>query len=196
MHQDRPARLSVIAGPMFAGKTEELLRRVRRARLAGQEVEVIGHHLDVRHGHDRLASHTGASMPARTADADDLARALSGHTARLLAIDEAQFFGESLVDVVQEQLRSGTDVVVAGLCVTFDARPYEPVPTLMALAEEVLKLTAVCAVCGADAAFHQRIGRGEEGVADPRRAAAEHVGGSERYQARCRLHLEIGDSGP
>ncbi|NLG20506.1 MAG: thymidine kinase [Actinomycetales bacterium] len=174
---------------MFAGKTEELLRRVRRARLAGLDVEVVNHALDDRRGPGLVSSHDGVSEASRSApDAAGVRALLTNHSPDLVAIDEAQFFGPDLVGVVDELAARGVTVVVSGLSVTFDGRPFEPLPTLMATAERVTRLTAVCAVCGGDAAFHQRV--------DPRPPAdaltplVEHVGGIEAYQARCRHHRD------
>lgn len=187
---DVAGRLQVVCGPMFAGKSEELLRRVRRARLAGLAVEVVNHAWDERHGAGRVASHAGLSVPSHSVpDVGSLRAVLEGRPLDLLAVDEAQFFGTELVPAVEELVRGGTTVVVAGLCVTFDGRPFEPLPSLMALAEDVTKLTAVCAVCGRDAAFHQRTTGGD--VTDARTPSTEHVGGTEAYEARCRLHLEV-----
>lgn len=185
-------RLHVIAGPMFAGKTEELIRRVQRARLAGRSVAVISHSFDTRGGSSRLHTHTGASVPARmSADAsmlvDALAEGIEQQGADLVAIDEAQFFGPELLELVGGVLDRGVDVEVAGLCVTYDAGPFEPLPSLMALAEQVTKLTAVCTVCGSDAPFHVRTS--DEPAGDPRRPRIEHIGGAEAYQARCRTHV-------
>ncbi|GAA1490389.1 thymidine kinase [Brachybacterium sacelli] len=181
--------LHVIAGPMFAGKTEELLRRVHRARLAGLQVDVVGHRLDDRGGPERLSTHIGRTEPARMLESADAVRdVLSGKSPDLVAIDEAQFFGPAIVPVIEQLLADGIQVEVAGLCVTYDGGPFEPVPSLMAQAEEVVKLTAVCAVCGADAAFHVRL-LADGG--DALRATAEQVGGSESYQARCRAHRRL-----
>ncbi|UKJ65265.1 thymidine kinase [Cellulosimicrobium cellulans] len=186
-------RVEVVCGPMFAGKTEELLRRVRRAEVAGRRVEVVGHVLDTRRGTGTVSSHSGLAIPSRTArDAADLARLVhDGGPLDLVAVDEAHFFGPDLVDVVQRLADDRLVVVVAGLDVTFDARPFEPLPTLAALAERVDKLTAVCAVCGEDAAFHVRLApeTSDDGPRDPLVPAAVHVGGAESYEARCRAHL-------
>ncbi|MFF2270279.1 thymidine kinase [Cellulosimicrobium cellulans] len=187
-------RVEVVCGPMFAGKTEELLRRVRRAEVAGRRVEVVGHVLDTRRGTGTVSSHSGLAIPSRTArDAADLARLVhDGGPLDLVAVDEAHFFGPDLVDVVQRLADDGLVVVVAGLDVTFDARPFEPLPTLAALAERVDKLTAVCAVCGEDAAFHVRVApeaTADGGPRDPLVPVAAHVGGAESYEARCRAHL-------
>lgn len=175
---------------MFAGKSEELLRRVRRAHLAGQALEVVNHALDERHGSSRVASHAGLSIPSHAAaDVGAIPELADGRTLDLLAIDEAQFFGSELRAVVDEFVLGGVTVVVAGLSVTFDGQPFEPLPALMALAEDVTKLTAVCTVCGADAAFHQRV-LGDD-TADARIAAEEHIGGIEAYHARCRHHFAV-----
>ena len=179
-------RLHVIAGPMFAGKTEELLRRVRRARLAGLTVEVHGHRLDARGGEGRLGTHLGRTLSARMVDApEELMSLLEGERPDIVAIDEAQFLGPGLVPVIEELTGAGIQVEVAGLCLTYDGAPFEPLPTLMALAEEVVKLTAVCTRCGADAAFHIRLVQDDS---DARQVTAAHVGGAESYQARCRSH--------
>lgn len=176
----------MIAGPMFAGKSEELLRRVHRARLAGLHVEVVGHALDDRGGADRLSTHVGRSAPARMLQvAQELLPLADAEHPDILAIDEAQFFGPDLVPILERLLDAGIQLEVAGLCLTYDGGPFEPLPTLMAMAEEVVKLTAVCTVCGADAAFHVRL---VEDGSDALRATAAQVGGVESYQARCRSH--------
>jgi thymidine kinase len=184
-----PGRVEVIAGPMFAGKTEELLRRVRRAVIAGQRVHVLTHALDTREGADRIASHAGLGHPSQAvASAAEIARAI-GEDADLVAIDEAHFFGSDLVPAVAALAARGVVVVVAGLDVTFAGRPFEPLPALMALAERVDKLTAICTICGADAIFHVRTGPVGAGEVE---LVPEHVGGAEKYQARCRRHFVLG----
>jgi thymidine kinase len=182
---ERAGRLEVIAGPMFAGKTEELLRRVRRAVIAGRRVAVFTHVLDVR-GHGRVASHAGLDFPSRAVEAASAIGDDVGLDVDLVAIDEAHFFGPELVPAVNELAARGLVVVVAGLDVTFGGDPFEPLPSLMVLAESVDKLTAICTVCGADAIFHQRVGGA---VATETDLVAEHVGGTEKYQARCRRHF-------
>jgi len=182
----RSGRVEVIAGPMFAGKTEELLRRVRRARIGGRRVVVLTHALDTRAGAGRIASHAGLDAESLAVDtAADIAALVPDDT-DLVAIDEAHFFGPGLVEAVSDLADRGLLVVVAGLDVTFEGEPFEPLPALMALAERVDKLTAVCAVCGEDAVFHVRVG---DGASRPGDLVAEHVGGAEKYQARCRRHF-------
>lgn len=178
-------RVEVICGPMLAGKTEELLRRVRRAAIAGRRVVVIGHALDTRAAPGRLASHAGLDYPCVTVADPAAIEASVPEATEVLAIDEAQFFGPRLVPVVGRLAARGLVVIVAGLAVTFDGRPFEPLPSLMALAERVDKLTAVCAICGEDAAFHVRVAAAQ---AESDALVAANVGGSEAYQARCRRH--------
>jgi thymidine kinase len=181
-----PGRLEIICGPMFAGKTEELLRRVRRAEVAGRSVVVINHALDIRHGADRVASHAGLHYPSvAAANPDDIEQAVPDG-ANLVAIDEAHFFGAGLIPVVTRLAERGMTVIVAGLDVTFEGQPFEPLPSLMALAERVDKLTAICAICGEEAVFHVRVAATS---ASPTEPVAEHVGGLDKYQARCRRHF-------
>ncbi|WP_418276455.1 thymidine kinase [Isoptericola jiangsuensis] len=195
-HDRAPGRLEVVGGPMFAGKSTELVRRVDRARIAGREVLVVGHALDVRSGPARIATHTGIAVESVPVDTPTAVEAHVRPTTDLVAIDEAQFFGPGLVDVVTRLADGGTDVVVAGLTVTFDGRPFEPLPSLMALAESVTRLTAVCTVCGRDAAFHVRLADALTPVGgDPLRAAPGHVGGAESYAARCRAHRKVWSTG-
>ncbi|MFD6141147.1 thymidine kinase [Promicromonospora sp. NPDC060271] len=197
-------RLEVIAGPMFAGKSEELLRRVRRARIARRGVLVVSHSLDARRGLGRVTSHSGQGVPSHTvSDAAEILALLdaggageTGTGTELVAVDEAQFFGAGLVPVATELARRGLVVVVAGLSVTFDGQPFSPLPELMALAESVEKLTAVCSVCGADAAFHVRLPGAPPvpaaaSAGDALVPVAAHVGGSESYEARCRRHADV-----
>jgi thymidine kinase len=182
----RIGRVEVVCGPMFAGKTEELLRRVRRAVIAGRRVVVIGHALDTRHGADRVASHVGIDFPALAASRPEDIEAVVPDGTDVVAIDEAQFFGPGLLPVVARLADRGLVVIVAGLDVTFDGDPFEPLPSLMALAERVDKLTAICLVCGEDAVFHVKVA-GQPADADALTAA--NVGGTETYQARCRRHV-------
>ncbi|GAA1707816.1 thymidine kinase [Isoptericola hypogeus] len=182
----RTGRLEVVAGPMFAGKTEELVRRVHRARIARRAVVVVAHELDTRSGPGRVASHSGLEVASATAAAAGEIPALVAPGTELLAVDEAQFFGPELVEVAVGLADAGLVVVVAGLAVTFDGRPFSPLPELMAVAESVTKLTAVCTVCGRDAAYHVRLD--DDGAGDALTPVAGHVGGTESYQARCRAH--------
>lgn len=186
---DGIGRVEVVCGPMFAGKTEELLRRVRRAVIAGRRVVVINHALDLRHGTDRLASHVGSEFPSLAAATPEDVEAAVPDGTDVVAIDEAQFFGPGLVPVVGRLADRGLAVIVAGLDVTFDGQPFEPLPSLMALAERVDKLTAICALCGEEAVFHVKTAATAAGPDD---LVAANVGGTETYQARCRRHVAAG----
>ena len=183
----RRGRVEVIAGPMFAGKTEELIRRVRRAAIAGRAVQVFTHDLDRRDRVGSISSHAGAAFPSASAGSVEELRALVRPETELLAVDEAQFFAADIVPLTNELALRGLDTIIAGLAVTFDGEPFEPVPSLMALAERVDKLTAVCTICGADAVYHQRIVAPDS---QPTELVREHVGGLEKYEARCRLHFQ------
>jgi thymidine kinase len=184
-----PGRIEVVAGPMFAGKTEELLRRVRRAVIGGRSVRVFTHALDTRQGSGVVASHAGHEHPShQVASAGEIADLVPEGT-DLVAIDEAHFFGAELVPAVEALAGRGVVVIVAGLDVTFAGRPFEPLPSLMAVAERVDKLTAICTLCGEEAVFHQRIEAVSAGDTD---LVAEHVGGAEKYEARCRRHFAPG----
>jgi thymidine kinase len=182
-----PGRVEVIAGPMFAGKTEELLRRVRRAVVAGRRVLLFSHALDSREGRGRVASHAGLDYPSLEAtSATEIEQSVTPDV-HMVAIDEAHFFGPDLVGVVGRVAGRNIIVVVAGLDVTFEGLPFEPLPSLMAVAERVDKLTAICTVCGVEAIYHARVTPTQVGAVD---LVAEHVGGSEKYQARCRRHFK------
>lgn len=179
-------RVEVVTGPMFAGKTEELLRRVRRALIAGQRVQVLTHAIDTRSGENRIASHAGRDAPSvAVRSAAEVPGAVPDGT-DIVAIDEAHFFGPGLTPVVNDLAARGLVVVVAGLDVTFEGQPFEPLPSLMALAERVDKLTAICTICGADAVYHVRV---EPATAESTELDPGHVGGAEKYQARCRRHF-------
>jgi thymidine kinase len=188
-----PGRVEVIAGPMFAGKTEELLRRVRRAVIAGRNVQVLTHTIDTREGTGRVASHAGLGYESEPVSSADEIRGMIDAETDMVAIDEAHFFGPDLAGVVGELAARDVVVVVAGLDVTFAGLPFEPMPSLMALAERVDKLTAICTICGAEAIFHCRV---TPAVARDLDLVTEHVGGAEKYQARCRRHFEAPNEGP
>jgi len=179
--------LIVIAGPMFCGKTEELIRRVRRAVIGKRKVQVFKHALDTRYRRDgHLCSHDGVtfrSQPVRSCR--ELLRRVRPAT-EIVAVDEAQWFGEDLVAVINELLGRGLHVLVSGLALTFDRQPFAPIPTLMALADQVIKLSSVCTLCGQDAVFHKRLAapfKVNALVADPKFVSKLDLS---IYQARCR----------
>jgi len=177
--------VEVVTGCMFSGKTEELLRRLRRAEIAGQEVAVFKPSLDDRYGEGTVGSHNGRQWDATVVDADGGARAipetLNGEM--VVAIDEANFFSEELVPVCEELAADDRRVIVSGTDQTFRGEPFEPLPRLVALAEYVDKYQAICAVCGEPATRNQRLIDGEPAhVEDP----TIMVGAEESYEARCR----------
>ncbi|MAQ92404.1 MAG: thymidine kinase [Rhodothermaceae bacterium] len=168
--------VEVVCGSMFSGKTEELLRRLKRARIARQRVALFKPALDTRYHDTEVVSHDATAMPSEVVHSADPMLLLAGD-ADVVGIDEAQFFGVELVDVVEHLAREGRRVIVAGLDQDYLGRPFEPVPQLMAVAEHVTKLHAVCVRCGAPANHSQRI------VADGARVL---VGEAEAYEPRCR----------
>jgi len=175
--------IEVICGPMFSGKTEELIRRVKRARIARQKVQVFKHSLDARYDAERVTSHAGAQLEAiPVREAQEILELLEPDT-EVVAIDEAQFFDWSIADVCQELAERGLRVIVAGLDMDFRGEPFGPVPILMAQAEQVDKLQAVCVLCGAPATRTQRLINGKPAYYDD---PVIMVGAEEVYEPRCR----------
>ncbi len=172
--------IEVVCGSMFSGKTEELIRRLKRARIARQQVEIFKPALDNRYAETAVVSHDENAIPSIVVDTADQILLLAGDAA-VIGIDEAQFFGDELVAVCETLARRGRRVIAAGLDQDFRGRPFGPVPALMAVAEYVTKLHAICVVCGAPANHSQRL------VASDDRML---VGEKEAYEPRCRLHFE------
>lgn len=175
-----PGWIEVICGSMFSGKTEELIRRLRRARIAQQHVEAFKPALDTRYSEDEMVSHDENAVATTPVHAASQILLLADE-ADVVGIDEAQFFDAALIDVCQELARTGTRVIVAGLDQDFRGAPFEPIPQLMAIAEYVTKLHAICVACGAPANHSQRI------VAEGERVL---VGAKEAYEPRCRRCFE------
>jgi thymidine kinase len=169
--------LEVICGSMFSGKTEELIRRLVRARIARQAVQAFKPALDDRYGRDHVVSHNGQRIPSIEVESAGDIRRLVLEDTRVVGIDEAQFLGLPLLAVVEELADRGCRVIVAGLDQDYRGRPFEPVPQLLAVAESVTKTMAVCMVCGAPANRTQRLIAASERVL---------VGAGEMYEARCR----------
>ncbi|MEM6327824.1 MAG: thymidine kinase [Bacteroidota bacterium] len=180
----RAGWIEVVCGSMFSGKTEELLRRLKRARIARQRVALFKPAIDVRFaesfGEEAVVSHDANTMPSTPVHTADQILLLATD-ADVIGIDEAQFLGPELVDVCTRLARDGHRVICAGLDQDFLGRPFEPVPQLMAVAEHVTKLHAICVVCGAPANHSQRI------VASDSRVL---VGEAESYEPRCRAHFQ------
>jgi thymidine kinase len=168
--------IEVICGSMFSGKTEELIRRLRRARIARQNVEIFKPALDARYSATDVVSHDETVLTSTPVEGAPQIILLSG-SAQVVGIDEAQFFGSELVSVCQQLARDGKRVIVAGLDQDYRGEPFEPIPQLMAVAEFVTKLHAVCLVCGNPANHSQRI------LPDTTRVV---VGAFEAYEPRCR----------
>jgi thymidine kinase len=167
---------------MFSGKTEELLRRVKRAQIGRQKVQVFKPVIDNRYSADHVQSHDANRVASRPVEkARDILKLVDDNT-RVVGIDEAQFFDESVVEVAQKLAYRGMRVIVAGLDMDFRGQPFGPMPRLLAVAEEVTKLSAVCMVCGGPASRSQRIA-GARGDG----AAKVLVGAKELYEARCRI---------
>jgi thymidine kinase len=180
--------IEVVAGSMFSGKTEELIRRIRRARIAKQQVQVFKPAMDDRYHAEQVSSHNGLqweAVPINNAR-EILDRLAPGTT--VVAVDEAQFFDWELSQVCTELAERGLRVILAGLDTDFRGEPFGPMPLLMAEAEEVTKLQAICVVCGGPASRTQRL-------IDNQPAAYDDpiilVGGSESYEARCRHCHEV-----
>jgi len=183
--------LEVITGPMFSGKTDELIRRLRRARIARQKVQVFFPALDARYAgvdYGKLTSHAGAEFDATPARAaEEIPRAVEDDTS-VVAIDEAQFFDDDLVPAVGRLVASGLRVIVAGLDTDFRGEPFGPMPLLMAEADRLDKLQAICMVCGEPASRTQRLVNGQPArFHDP----VVVMGAGELYEARCRAHHTV-----
>jgi len=175
--------IEVICGSMFSGKTEELIRRVRRAQIARQKVQVFKHSLDARYAEREVASHNGLQLEAVPVENSAQLRALIAPETTVVAIDEGQFFDEGLVPLCEELADRGLRVIVAGLDLDFRGEPFGPMPQLMARAERVDKLQAICVVCGGPASRTQRLINGQPAAYDD---PVILVGADEVYQARCR----------
>jgi thymidine kinase len=172
----------VIVGSMFSGKTEELIRLLRRAQYAKQSVQVFKPRIDNRYSADHVASHNRNLIPSTVIDhAHEIFVHLKPET-RVIGIDEGQFFDDELVDVVNELADRGLRVIIAGLDMDWRGTPFKPMPELMAIAESVKKLQAVCVVCGEPASRTQRL---------VKNSAEVLVGDNTMYESRCRKCFDI-----
>jgi thymidine kinase len=178
-----PGVLEVITGPMFSGKSEELIRRLKRARIARQRVACYKPDIDLRYHRTSIASHSAQTHEAATVATverlrEDLYPKLD--EVDVVGIDEVQFFDAGILPLAMELIALGKRVLMAGLDTTFANEPFGPVPNLMAVADKVTKLSAVCMVCGQAAIHTQRLGQSQELVV---------VGAAGMYEARCRAHF-------
>lgn len=176
-------RVEVVCGSMFSGKTEELIRRLRRALLGRQRVQVFKPAIDNRYHDTKIVSHSALALEAEVVENAQQLLSLVRADSEVVGVDEAQFFGPELVHVVQQLADRGVRVILAGLDQDYLGRPFEPVPQLMAIAEDVTKCHAVCTVCGGAASRSQR-------VVDSSHSGRIQVGAAEAYEARCRQCFE------
>jgi thymidine kinase len=189
VRQGQPSRpeqrgwIEVICGSMFSGKTEELIRRVRRAQIARQKVQVFKPRLDDRYQVEKVASHNGMHLDAIVVGEAKEILPLVDDDTTVVAIDEGQFFDWTIADVCNFLADNGRRVIIAGLDMDFRGEPFGPMPLLMAQAEKVDKLQAICVVCGAPASRSQRLINGQPASYDD---PVIMVGADEVYEARCR----------
>jgi thymidine kinase len=174
--------IEVIVGSMYSGKTEELIRRLRRAQIARQKVEIFKPAIDDRYARDHIVSHGDRRIPSRTVrTAREILK--HAHEAQVIGIDEGQFLGKELVTVCNTLADHGKRVIVAGLDQDYRGRPFEPMPELLAIAEYITKTLAICVVCGNEAnRTYRKVRRGGRVV----------VGGADVYEARCRRCFALG----
>jgi len=179
--------MEIITGPMFSGKSEELIRRLKRARIAKQRVACYKPDIDLRYHRTAIASHSSQTHDASTVSPtsvhlrEDLFANGKIDEVDVIGLDEVQFFDRDIIPLALELVHLGKRVILAGLDTTFANEPFGPVPDLMALSDEVTKLSAVCMTCGAPAIHTQRLGQSQELVV---------VGAAGLYEARCRTHFQ------
>ena len=184
--------IEIVCGSMFSGKTEELIRRVRRAKIAKQNVQVFKPALDTRYTTEAVTSHNGLGVDAvPVQSAAEIEKLILPETS-VVAIDEVQFFGWEVTELCQKLADRGVRVIAAGLDTDFRGEPFGPIPVLMAQAETVEKLQAICVVCGNPASRTQRLINGQPAAYDD---PVILVGGSESYEARCRKCHQVPRTG-
>ena len=180
--------IEVVCGSMFSGKTDELIRRLVRATIARQKVQVFKPAIDIRYAVEKVTSHAGSQYDAIPVErAAEIHAKLDSETT-VVGIDEAQFFEPEISEVAQELAARGVRVIVAGLDMDFRGEPFGPMPLILAKAERVDKLHAICMVCGDEASRTQRLVNGKPAKYDD---PVVIVGASELYEARCRAHHEV-----
>jgi thymidine kinase len=173
--------IEVIVGPMFSGKSEELIRRLRRAEIGKQRVQIFKPVIDQRYAKNGIVSHSGLEIPSELVQTgNDILEKVAART-EVIGVDEAQFLGESIVSVSARLAELGKRVIITGLDTDFMGRPFEPMPRLLAVAEEITKLLAICMRCGNPAVHTQRLVASEELIV---------VGAGGMYEARCRRCFE------
>ncbi len=175
--------IEVICGPMFSGKSEELIRRLRRAMIARKRVEVFKPTIDDRYSANEIVSHADVRLRSEVVNTSSEILERLDPRVQVVGIDEANFMGPALVDVAQRLADSGKQVIIAGLDTDYLGRPFPPVPDLLALAESITKTLAICMRCGNPAKHTQRL-RGSDALIE--------VGAADSYEARCRRCFEPG----
>jgi thymidine kinase len=188
MKKNSKGSLEVICGSMFSGKSEELIRRLKRAQLAKQNVLVFKHSLDERTLLDYVVSHNGNKIKAIPIDNPSFISSLMTPEIDVIGIDEVQFFSREIVNIVCTLIDQSKRVIVAGLDLDFRQHPFGSVPLLLAIADNVTKLKAICMLCGSDAHFSQRLVDDHPAKYDDPTIL---VGAQESYQARCRNCYKI-----
>lgn len=184
-HQFFAGSIEVICGPMFSGKTEELIRRVRRAQIARQKVQIFKPRIDDRYHESNVVSHSSLEVEAIPVENSiDILKNLFD-TTRIVAIDEIQFFDKTVIEVVKKLARRGVRVICAGLDQDFRGRAFGPMPELLCISDQVDKVSAICTVCGSAATkTYRKNKKNDEQVL---------VGQADSYEARCRVHFEYYD---
>jgi thymidine kinase len=173
--------IEVICGPMFSGKSEELIRRLRRAEIARQRLQIFKHAIDARYDSDSIVSHSRQSLPSvAVSQPQEILAGVEDRT-ELVAVDEAQFFSLDLVAVCDRLANQGKRIIVAGLDLDYRGLPFGPMPHMMCRAEYITKQLAICMVCGDPAGFTQRLTPSQDQI---------QVGATGMYEARCRHHFE------
>ncbi len=185
MRINKTGRIEVIAGCMFSGKSEELIRRLKRAQIARQRVQVFKPAIDTRYSEIEVVSHNGEKITGIPVKDSAELYSLIDKNADVIGIDEAQFFDDGIVRVANKLADEGFRVILAGLDMDFRREPFGPMPRLLAIADDVQKLHAICTICGEDAMYTQRLINGQPAnYNDP----VIMIGASEKYEARCRKH--------
>lgn len=183
MSKERRGHIELICGSMFSGKTEELIRRLRRAVIARQKIEVFKPRIDTRYHMTRVTSHNGMDFEAQPVENAAAIQSLLAPDTTVVAIDEVQFFDDEIIALCEALADEGRRVICAGLDTDFRGVPFGPIPALLARAEQVHKLHAICVVCGEEASRTQRLIDGEPAAYDD---PIVLVGADEVYEARCR----------
>ena len=175
--------IEVVCGPMFSGKTEELIRRTKRAQIAKQKIQIFKPKIDNRYHENNVVSHSSIAVEAVPVSSSSQIMELLFDSTRIVAIDEVQFFDDDIIKVVSKLARRGLRVICAGLDQDYMGRPFGPIPHLLAIADSVMKVQAICTICGAPASKTYR--KVEKNIDDQ-----VVVGETELYEARCRLHTD------